>query len=112
MTEPAPGAGQRDLRVSAREFRLLFDALSNWERWGADDERGCLHLVTPERVTAAARLVREGRSTTLSLPLNTHRAVDNPVPADHHMTMLGDATADADPVQFIKDYVGSDYHND
>jgi kynurenine formamidase len=112
MTEAAPGAGERDLRVSTQQFRVLFDVLSNWERWGPDDDRGCLHHVTPQRVTAAARLVREGRSITLSLPLNTQQAVNNPVPADHHMTMLGDATADADPVQFIKDYVGADYHND
>ncbi len=113
MSEPSGGAGPRDVRVSAREFGLLFDRLSNWGRWGPDDERGALHLLSPERVTQAAGLVREGRSVTLSLPVNTHRAADNPVPADHHMTMLADPTTAAEhPVQFIKDYVGSDYHND
>jgi kynurenine formamidase len=113
MSEPTGGPGIRDARVSAREFGLLFDALSNWGRWGRDDERGALHLLSPEQVTEAAALVREGRSVTLGLPVNTHRAAHNPVPADHHMTMLGDpAAATEHPVQFIKDYVGSDYHND
>src|SRR5690242_35186 len=98
MSEPYGGEA-RDVQVSEREFGLLFDALSNWGRWGSDDERGALHLLSPERVTEAARLVREGRSVTLSLPVNTHRAADNPVPADHHMTMLGDpASVGEEPV--------------
>jgi kynurenine formamidase len=49
---------------------------------------------------------------SLSLPLNTHVAVDNPVPADHHMTLLADDAATSEPVHFMKDYVGLDYHND
>ena len=43
MTEPA------DIQVSADEFRQLFDRVSNWGRWGADDERGALNYLTPER---------------------------------------------------------------
>jgi kynurenine formamidase len=113
MSEPSGGVGAPDARVSTREFELLFDSVSNWGRWGSDDERGALHLLSPERVTEAATLVREGRSVTLSLPVNTHRAAHNPVPADHHMTMLGDPEAASEhPVQFNKDYVGSDFHND
>jgi len=116
--EPAAGReryrAQRmsDASVSEREFTSLFESLSNWGRWGADDDRGALHLLTPDCVVAAARLVREGVSVTLSLPLNTELAVHNPIPADHHMTMLGQGATPAEPVHFIKDYVGLDYHND
>jgi kynurenine formamidase len=101
-----------NVNVSAQEFSSLFDALCTWGRWGADDERGALHLVTPERLIAATRLVGEGLTVTLSLPLNTHRAVHNPMPADHHMTMVGEAASAGDPLHFNKDYVGLDYHND
>jgi kynurenine formamidase len=101
-----------DPNVSAAEFKSLFDELSNWGRWGAEDERGTLHLLTPERIAAAAGLVRDGLSVSLSLPLNTHAAIDNPVPADHHMTLLGRSAPRGDPVHFMKDYVGLDYHND
>ena len=43
-----------DAHVSAEEFAALFDSLSNWGRWGADDERGTLNLLTAERVASAA----------------------------------------------------------
>ena len=101
-----------DANVSAREFAALFNELRNWGRWGPDDQRGTLHLLTPERVVAASRLVRHGRTVTLSLPLNTDRAIDNPAPADHHMTLVGEAAPASEPMHFNKDYVGLDYHND
>jgi len=98
--------------VSADEFSALFQAVSSWGRWGDDDQRGALHHLTPERVAAAARLVREGVSVTLSLPLATEAAASNPEPADHHMTMLTDTDIGSGSLRFAKDYVGVDYHND
>ena len=105
MTEPA------DIQVSADEFRELFERVSNWGRWGADDERGALNYLTPEKVAEAAGLVRSGRTVSLSRPLNTEPEPDNPEPADHHMTMLG-AQEHPDGLAFAKDYIGVDYHND
>src|SRR5262245_52154245 len=43
---------------------------SNWGEFGADDQSGRLHLLTPERRLAAAREIREGLSFALSLPLD------------------------------------------
>lgn len=98
--------------VSADQFGALFRSLSRWGRWGDDDERGALHLLTPDRVAAAARLVHKGISVSMSLPLNTHAAAHCPTPADHHMTALGSTDPAPKGVHFIKDYVGLDYHND
>jgi kynurenine formamidase len=98
--------------VSADEFSALFQAVSSWGRWGDDDQRGALHHLTQDRVAAAARLVREGVSVTLSLPLATDAAASNPEPADHHMTMLTDTDIGSGSLRFAKDYVGVDYHND
>ena len=39
-------------------------ALSNWGRWGPEDELGTLNLITPEKRVQAGRLVREGISVT------------------------------------------------
>lgn len=41
-----------------------FDTLSNWGRWGADDELGTLNHVTDDVRLAAARAVRHGRSVS------------------------------------------------
>jgi kynurenine formamidase len=93
--------------VTAHQFRELFDAVSNWGRW--DNERGALNHLTPERIAAAARLVRSGTTITLSQPLQTDARPDVPEPADHHMTMLPEHDVGLD---FAKDYIGVDYHND
>ena len=94
--------------VSAEEFDALFRSMSTWGRWGEDDERGALNYLTPERVAAAAGLVRDGVTVTLSWPLNTTLAPDNPRPADYRMLAWGGD----EPLRFAKDYVGVDYHND
>jgi len=39
-----------------------FDTLSNWGRWGEDDELGTLNHITDDVRLAAARAVRHGRS--------------------------------------------------
>jgi kynurenine formamidase len=105
VSEPASGD------VSAAEFRQLFERVSNWGRWGPDDERGALNYLTTERVAAAAGLVRSGRTVSLSRPLNTHPEPDNPEPADHRMTML-EGAEHTEGLAFVKDYIGVDYHND
>lgn len=43
---------------------------SNWGEFGPDDRIGRLNLLTPERVLAAMKEVRTGRSFCLSLPLD------------------------------------------
>ena len=94
------------------EFRELFHAVSNWGSFGDRPERGALNHLTPARVAAAAELVRSGITVTLSRPLDSHASIDNPAPADHHMTMLPDAGAGPGGLRFAKDYVGADYHNE
>jgi kynurenine formamidase len=39
---------------------------SNWGRWGADDVRGTMNFLTPDKRTQGARLVRRGVSFSLS----------------------------------------------
>jgi kynurenine formamidase len=98
--------------VTATEFEALFQAVSNWGRWGADDELGTLNELNADRVVAAAGLVRSGETVTLSHPLDTEESLDNPHPADHRMTLLPDVDIGSGTLRFAKDYVGVDYHND
>jgi hypothetical protein len=41
--------------------------LSNWGKWGKDDQAGTINLITPAKRKAAAALVREGVSVSMSL---------------------------------------------
>ena len=41
--------------------------LSNWGRWGKDDQRGLLNLITPEKTKQAITLVKEGKTVTLQI---------------------------------------------
>ena len=65
--------------------------LTNWGRWGADDEIGTLNLITPEKRRQAAALVREGISVSLARDAETEATVDGPRP--YQVTPLG-ITAD------------------
>src|ERR1700752_1823754 len=112
MERDRTGENPRRVAMSATEFRALFEAVSNWGRWGEDDQRGALNYLTPEQVAHATQLVRSGETITLSLPLNTQPAIDNPEPAEHRMTMLNDEDIGSGSLRFAKDYIGIDYHND
>jgi hypothetical protein len=41
--------------------------LSNWGRWGKEDQRGLLNLITPEKTKQALTLVKEGKTVTLQI---------------------------------------------
>src|SRR4029450_9002307 len=61
--------------------------LSNWGRWGKDDQIGALNLITPEKRKRAAALVKDGVSVSLAADADTVKAVDNPNP--YEVTMQG-----------------------
>lgn len=44
-------------------------ATTNWGRWGDDDERGAINLLTPETVLGALQTCRTGKIYTLGLPI-------------------------------------------
>lgn len=53
------------------DFRTIGKRVSNWGRWGADDERGTINLITPEIIVAASRLIRAGRVFDLGIPFDS-----------------------------------------
>ncbi len=87
-------------RVSEDEVLGYMDRLSNWGRWGADDELGTLNHITPQKRTAAAGSVRTGRTVSLSHDLNTRTQPNNPRPAVHMMLQGGAGSADFIGVAF------------
>jgi kynurenine formamidase len=77
-------------RVTEARAAEIFSGCRNWGRWGPDDERGALNLLTPDRVGRAAGLARAGRALSLGRDLAVQSSPDNPTPALHHMTVAAD----------------------
>ena len=60
-----------------QEVRAWIRERRNWGRWGKDDQRGAMNLVTPAKRVAAARLVKSGRSVLLSRPFPKDPGINN-----------------------------------
>lgn len=71
-------------RLTEDEFGVLYRRMVSRAAWAAGD-RGALVALTPDRVAAAAREVRTGRTVTLASPVETLPGPDNPMPARHRM---------------------------
>ncbi len=52
------------------DLAQLAARVSNWGRWGADDQRGTLNLITPEVVRRGLAAARTGRTFSLALPFD------------------------------------------
>ena len=88
-----------------QEVRSWIRERRNWGRWGKDDQRGAMNLVTPEKRVAAARLVKSGRSVSLSRPFPTSPGLNNSLPAQHYMRVIPRGKG-----AFAGDYYGIFYH--
>ncbi len=95
MAGPTPMTTADLDRISAQ--------VRNWGRWGSDDERGALNLITPEKQAAAFALASEGTVVSCALPLPVRPAPDNFMPVQHHVLRAGDAAA-SDGLAFSADW--------
>lgn len=59
-----------DIKVGRQAIETASKELSNWGRWGPEDQIGTLNHVTPEDITAAAGLVRKGKAFGMGIPLD------------------------------------------
>jgi kynurenine formamidase len=56
--------------LTEHQFDELAQRVSNWGRWGQEDESGTLHFITPDKLTTAASLVRDGIAVSCAVDLN------------------------------------------
>jgi kynurenine formamidase len=87
-----PGNANEPLRESKKELTRadideMMTSLSNWGRWGKDDQRGALNLITPEKRKQALALVKEGEATSLARPV-IKEEVDSSSAFIHRMVTL------------------------
>jgi kynurenine formamidase len=80
--QPAPaGRAPRN----AAEFDEMFRQVSNWGRWGKDDQVGSINLITPAKRKQALSAAKTGESVSLAHNPLTERAEDNGSPFEHTM---------------------------
>lgn len=99
-------------QISKEEFHRLFESLKNWGKWGTDDTRGTLNYISPEKIIAAAALVKSGRSVSMAIPINTVAGPDNPNPAIYYMANTHDIDIGSGELRFATDFLGMQFHGD
>jgi kynurenine formamidase len=72
-----PGAAHQTI-ATEEDFRRAMKDLSNWGRWGADDELGAANLITPAKRKRAIALVKEGVPISLAHDVAQEVAADAP----------------------------------
>src|SRR5713101_2483032 len=65
----------------------MMTTLSNWGRWGKEDQLGTLNLITPEKRKQAAALVKDGITISLAHPVIKEN-VESSVAFGHRMVTL------------------------
>ena len=83
---PSSAVAQAADPISRAEFNQWMEDISNWGRWGSDDELGTLNLITDDERRDAAGLVEDGVSVSLARELNTVRDAVNTNPFEHTLT--------------------------
>ncbi len=82
----AAAEGDNRKAVTKSDVEAMMKSLSNWGRWGKDDELGTLNLVTAKKRREAAGLVKDGVTVSMA-----HDAVkttlDGGKPFEHEVTV-------------------------
>jgi kynurenine formamidase len=91
-------------RLSSQDIDTMMTSLSNWGRWGKDDQSGTLNLITPEKRREAASEVKDGVSISLAHDVIKIKIGDSE-PFVHRMVSTGqtpgaDSALDAYSVQY------------
>ena len=85
---------------SQEKLDQWMEEVSNWGRWGDDDQLGTLNLITPQVRKEAATLVQTGQSVSLAMDLDTDPGLNNSQPLQHTFTRMGQWTMDTYSISY------------
>ena len=80
---------QSSHKTTKADVDNLMKELSNWGRWGKEDQLGAYNLITPAKRKEAAALVKEGISVSLSHDVEKVAGPDNNNPFKHTIEDAG-----------------------
>lgn len=100
---------------SQNEVMKYFDTLSNWGRWGKDDELGTLNFLSSVKTKHAISLVQEGVTVSCARPVNFENTPDVTAPPVHYMVESGEGWDSSNKftsreTQAATDYIGMVFH--
>lgn len=99
---------------SEEEVLGYAETLSNWGRWGADDERGTLNFITDEKRLAAMARVQLGRAVSLAWDIDTGPpGSDVKIPPQRWMVRTGQGLGEDGKVErqvALQEFIGMIYH--
>ncbi len=93
-------------QVTGEDLDRWMTELSNWGRWGKEDQLGAINVITPAKRRQAAALVKEGVSISLARDPQTEKAIDNPSPYQHTMIRIGNGDSGAAMDNYSVSYHG------
>ena len=73
------------------------ESLSNWGRWGEDDQLGCLNLITQKKRIQAAALVQDGIPVSCARPISTDMNADVTFQVQRFMVDSGEGRMEDSP---------------
>jgi hypothetical protein len=76
-TPPHPSTQEPAHRTTFEQVEAMERELSNWGRWGKEDERGTLNLITAEKTLQAARLAKDGVVVSLARFASLEKTIDD-----------------------------------
>jgi hypothetical protein len=76
---------QSSHKMTKADVDRWMSELSNWGRWGKDDQLGTLNLITSAKRREAAALVKDGIVVSMAHEMMTEKAIDNAEPLVHTM---------------------------
>lgn len=100
--------GQNSARpkiANEEDFRRAMKELSNWGRWGTDDELGAANLITPAKRKEALALAKEGLPISLAHDVAQEAAADAPFFLERTLNEVTD-TGTTDRYQYTGTYHG------
>jgi kynurenine formamidase len=87
----------------SEELQALARRVSNWGRWGPDDQRGTLNFITPAAVRRGAACVRRGVSFSLAIPFDDEGPQTGSIPGrinPKRTVLMSNVPFTGDPTDF------------
>ena len=106
----APTVSPESHDLTQADIERLMEELSNWGRWGPDDQLGAANLITPAKRLEAISTVTEGITVSLEHRLLTEEAPDVRSPFQRRMLGVPDPAEEPSFFGGVSDNYNISYH--